>query len=158
MDLKSYLRNYDPEADRSPGIAPWFVTNLRELDGLGPEDVPERVVFSLEPVGALDGLLEHAPATCRRARGPFSYYAWELIGKPESPDITRYCDALVAEVKRRERRVGDVEWAEAEFDGHYHYCSIHFWIYMKAQTLRGAAEEAIRISSEIEQTARKKAG
>lgn len=158
MDLKDYLRDYDAEEDGSGGIAPWYVTSLTELDGLSSADVPEKMIFSLDRVGALDGLLEHAPMESQKTRGPFSYYVWELVSEPESPETSRYCDALVAEVKRRERQVGDVEWAEAEVDGLHNYSSIQFWIHMQAQTLRGAAEEAIRISSEIERAAREKAG
>lgn len=158
MDLKSYLRDYNAEEDQSGGSAPWEVTSLAELDGLAPTDVPEEMMFSLQYVGTLYGLLEHAPADSRKARGPFWYYVWETVAEPASPEPARYWDALVAEVKRRERLAGDVEWFSAAVDARMNHITIEFCIYMEAQTLRGAAEEAIRISSEIDEAAREKAG
>lgn len=158
MDLRSYLRDYEPKEDQSGGTAPWEVETLTELDGLGPANVPEEMFFSLQYIGPLYGLLEHAPVDSRKTRGPFWYHVWETFGDPESPESTRYGDAIVAEVKRRERQVGDVEWFGAEVDSQSNYYEIQFCIYMEAQTLRGAAEEAVRISSEIDKAARAKAG
>jgi hypothetical protein len=148
--VEEHFLEAGPEWDGSP----FEVDDVAELKGLRASAMPLGAKLTLYRVGGPDGLLEPVPDEDRaRARGPLQYFVWELISQvSESAAEEAFWTRFIHEVHERERGKGDVSWAGAERD-ESRYVSVQYIIYMRSDDLYDAAQEAMRVHSELVEAA-----